>query len=69
MEVTTTSVTMTIDEVLDALREVDSYLWEQVVDAFADIALEAFQKKNGDDIYLESGILTDDNVICFKVDL
>ena len=48
---------MTIKETMDALHETDRFLWNQVVDTFEAIALNAFQKENGEDRYFGSGIL------------
>jgi hypothetical protein len=66
MKITNNSASITIEEAMDALHEKDRFLWNQVVDAFHEIALDAFQQQNGEERYFESGILYEGNSICFQ---
>jgi hypothetical protein len=66
MNITNSAASMTIEEAMDALHEKDLFLWNQVVDAFHEIALDAFQQQNGEDRYFESGILYEGNMIRFE---
>ena len=66
MKITQEAVSMTIEEAIDALHKKDRFLWNQVIDTFEAIALNAFQKENGEDRYFDSGILYEGELICFK---
>ena len=72
MNITSSAVSMSAEEAFDLLRTRDQHLWEQVVDALADLSQEHFEEKNQgaeDDkaIYLEGGILFEGANIVFRV--
>ena len=73
MNITSSSISMSAEEAFDLLHARDQRLWQQVVDALADLSQEHFEASNqgaeGDKaIYLESGILFEGANIVFRVD-